>query len=926
MLPTKDEITALNIKELLNGDDNYVIPVYQRNYAWEQKEIEQLIQDVIDYARLHKSKNYYIGTLVVSGNKVDGMIQFDTIDGQQRLTTLSILSAVIRNEFSAQIDMSWYNKLNLRFASREKSTRSLSAAFEGNFDKEQHEENIKAAYKICKELLSKREKSEVKEEKITIEEFAEYLFRYVQILRVKLPEGIDLNHYFEIMNSRGEQLEKHEVLKAELMDCFNGYEPEQREILQSCFDLIWEACANMERYVQYGFTVDQRHIIFGSEDWNKLTVHSFDDFVERVGPTIETSLSRNELSIDEILSGKIQPEKKYESEDSPDKFNSVVNFQNFLLHVLRVQLAKDEVALDDKRLLDIFKSQLPNNKKERIDFVKEFIYNLLKCKFLFDKYVIKREFTANTDRWSLKRLEWYSSGKTKNGVKYVNSFGAEAGDSYDSDNRRILMLLSMFHTSIPSMSYKYWLNACLNYLFHQYELTAKEYISYLEHVAKSFVFDNYLAVEPKSYYAMVFEKEKPRKRTVKQIDTQKLRYGNLSNNLIFNFVDYLLWMQYKDVEKDQRVQRFEYKFRSSVEHFYPQNPIGGRKLNENELHAFGNLCLISHSDNSKYSNYLPDAKSTHYNNKEDIDSIKQFLMIKKCLATRTWLEPEISLHNQEMLDLLLANMQSDYIPNKDISLAQKWFIEYQTKDRNLLVRALLSFGDSTKPVGNKRYQLYDFDYIRNQKCFLLFSDYIEEYGIKSLVELINRRLKLQSLRNSWRYMFVKNKELLDYCEGGIIEWDEPSDGKLTYVLKSQKNTAHSAVECLCYSLKNRIEKEYSIQSGINNESIWFNLRLNDYETSYEFTDYKNYEFQLHLWNHNGNFIKHCLVLNSKINGNNYTIKNLVDNYSWFREEKGVYIRKNNANLLSLGDDFAENEEGIYQCVLKLLKNGFGIKL
>lgn len=924
MLPTKDEITALNIKELLIGDDNYVIPVYQRNYAWEQKEIEQLIQDVIDYARLHKSKNYYIGTLVVSGNKVDGMIQFDTIDGQQRLTTLSIISAVIRNEFSAQIDMSWYNKLNLRFASREKSTRSLSAAFEGNFDKEQHEENIKAAYKICKELLSKREKSEVKEEKITIEEFAEYLFRYVQILRVKLPEGIDLNHYFEIMNSRGEQLEKHEVLKAELMDCFNGYEPAQREILQSCFDLIWEACANMERYVQYGFTVDQRHIIFGTEDWNKLTVHSFDDFVEKVGPTIETSLYRNELSIDEILSGKIQPETKYESEDGPDKFNSVINFQNFLLHVLRVQLAKDEVALDDKRLLDIFKSQLPGNKKERIDFVKEFIYNLLKCKFLFDKYVIKREFTANTDRWSLKRLEWYSSGKTKNGVKYVNSFGAEAGDSYDSDNRRILMLLSMFHTSIPSMSYKYWLNASLYFLFNKYEIVAKDYIIYLEHIAKSFVFDNYLAIDPKSYFEMVFNYKEPIKRSVEHFDFQKLRYGSLNNNLIFNFLDYLLWLQNKDIENDQRVKKFEYKFRSSVEHFYPQNPIGGRKLNEVELHAFGNLCLISHSDNSKYSNYLPDAKSTHYNNKEDIDSIKQFLMIKKCLVTRTWLESEISLHNQEMLDLLLANMQSDYIPNKNISLAQKWFSEYQTKDRNLLVRALLSFGDCTKPVGYKRYQLYDFDYIRNHEVFQLFSDYIEEYNIKTLADVVNRRLKLQNIRNSWRYMFVKNKELLDYCEGGIIEWDEPSDGKLTYILKAQRNTRNSAVECMTYILHCRLKREHGIHTEIHNDCL--SLFLKSSEEGYEITHYHNRELELKVWNYEGRCIDCQLILKEGINGNNSIIRILVEEYKWFRQEKGVYIRKNNNNLITLGEMFDENEELLFQGVVKLFKNGFGIRL
>ena len=60
-----NQIIALDIQNLLNGEDRYEIPIYQRNYAWEAKEIEQLIQDIIDYSIHHKNKNYYIGTLVV---------------------------------------------------------------------------------------------------------------------------------------------------------------------------------------------------------------------------------------------------------------------------------------------------------------------------------------------------------------------------------------------------------------------------------------------------------------------------------------------------------------------------------------------------------------------------------------------------------------------------------------------------------------------------------------------------------------------------------------------------------------------------------------------------------------------------------------------------------------------------------------------
>jgi len=642
-------IKTLNIKELLDNKEQYIIPVYQRNYAWEAKEIEQLIQDVIDYSIHYKNRNYYIGTLVVSVEKNNGNVDFITIDGQQRITTLSILSAVIKHKHK-YVDMVWLKDLNLRFASRTKSKNSMDAVIMGEFNDEDYEANIKAAYEVCDRELIKK----TRENGISIQEFAEYLYKYVTILRVPLPEGIDLNHYFEIMNSRGEQLEKHEILKAKLMECFNGYEPRHRNECEACFDLIWEACANMERYVQYGFTLKQRHLIFGQDNWSILSVYNFDELVGRIKGTLSEEESSHALSIEEVLKEKLT-QREEESDDSPDRFNSVVNFQNFLLHVLRVQMANDEVALDDKRLLELFENQMPKNETERITFVKDFVFNLLKCKFQFDRYIIKREFTANTDRWSLKSLKWYMAGKVKNGVKYVNTFGEENGDSFDSDNRRILMLLSMFHVSIPSMVYKYWLNAALNYLFHHDEIKSTEYIGYLEHIAKSFVFDRYLAIQPKEYYDMVYNDTRSTQRTIEQLDLNKVRYGQIENNLVFNFLDYLLWRRYKDAE-ESRVKAFEYTFRSSVEHYYPQSPINDDvdRILPEYLHSFGNLCLISHDKNSRLSNFSPQAKKEHYSKSAMIDSVKQFLMMKYT----KWSPEEIETHNKEVVDLLKENLSS----------------------------------------------------------------------------------------------------------------------------------------------------------------------------------------------------------------------------------------------------------------------------
>ncbi|MCP2979705.1 hypothetical protein NK969_24585, partial [Salmonella enterica subsp. enterica serovar Typhimurium] len=85
-------------------------------------------------------------------------------------------------------------------------------------------------------------------------------YEKVEITRVSVPKDTDLNHYFEVMNNRGEQLEKHEVVKARLMSVLNEItDPYEREQSIQLLGKVWDATANMERYVQYGFNLDERH-------------------------------------------------------------------------------------------------------------------------------------------------------------------------------------------------------------------------------------------------------------------------------------------------------------------------------------------------------------------------------------------------------------------------------------------------------------------------------------------------------------------------------------------------------------------------------------------------------------------------------------------------------------------------------------------
>ena len=653
-----DEITQLSIKALLSGGDEYVIPMYQRNYAWEEGEITQLVQDVIDYLpkKDDKTRNYYIGTLVVYERPDSKAPVFETIDGQQRLTTLSLLTSYLKN--TQLVDLAWYSTLNIHFDSREHSRATFATIFEGEFNgdpaevlaEKQINTGILNGYRLIQKVLPQK----LKENGISPQKFADYLFSYVQIMRVKVPADTDLNHYFEIMNNRGEQLEKHEVLKARMMDQLQGCKQSQ-----NCLHAVWEACANMERYVQMGFTPGQRSSIFGDKDWGQFELADFDALRAALHSSQEVAAKQEtRLTLDQIIAkAPVAAKQDESSEDAPERFNTVINFPNFLLHVLRVDTQADSIPLDDKRLLDTFEAHVLKQ-PDPVVAVKRFTFSLLRCKYLFDQYVIKREFIKGSDGWSLKRFKWNKGGEHSSAGRgsYVNTFGEEDGS--EGINRRILMLLSAFHVSTPTLVYKHWLNAALHYLFHTEQVEAQAYLQHMESVAKAFVFDRFLAPEAGlDYFAMIYTNQGVCQTRHESIAAERLEsrltFGDIENNLVFNFLDYLLWLEHGT---NDSVKSYEFTFRSSVEHYYPQHPLDGQvQLDADTLNSFGNLCLISHSKNSRLSNFMPAAKKEFYKN-NTIDSVKQYLMME----TESWDASAIRAHSEQMNNVLLNSLVSKH--------------------------------------------------------------------------------------------------------------------------------------------------------------------------------------------------------------------------------------------------------------------------
>src|SRR5271166_246001 len=75
----------------------YIVPDYQREYVWTDKEVQQLLDDINEQIDAGSDKEYFVGTILVSPGGEKN--HFEVIDGQQRLTTFYLLLCALRHRF-----------------------------------------------------------------------------------------------------------------------------------------------------------------------------------------------------------------------------------------------------------------------------------------------------------------------------------------------------------------------------------------------------------------------------------------------------------------------------------------------------------------------------------------------------------------------------------------------------------------------------------------------------------------------------------------------------------------------------------------------------------------------------------------------------------------------------------------------------------
>lgn len=212
----------------------YIVPDYQREYVWTDKEVHQLLDDINDEIDGQSTKEYFIGTILVSPATLKN--HYEVIDGQQRLTTFFLLLCALKNLFKGESQESTINGLISTSYTDSNGDTQTSLKLEPRYENaaeimnkivELNEEPIKARNAVHASGITTfgsleniinaygsiyRYLQENYKEKATLKKYWGYLANNVVFIQISTDISSALK-IFETINERGVGLNPMDLLK-----------------------------------------------------------------------------------------------------------------------------------------------------------------------------------------------------------------------------------------------------------------------------------------------------------------------------------------------------------------------------------------------------------------------------------------------------------------------------------------------------------------------------------------------------------------------------------------------------------------------------------------------------------------------------------------------------------------------------------------
>ena len=225
------------IEKFFNEKTKIMVPIYQRNYSWEVKNMETLIKDI------YNNEKYYVGNIMTIAKGSDKKI--DIIDGQQRLISIFLIFCALKNEFGIS-EISSFLKKGKKFEVEKRSSDSDNKLLQYIFDNDiadnfNNKKEVKA-YRRVKKYIDKHNLD------------PERLYRRTKqliIVDIKfISNETDAHNTFVNLNTKGISLDNVEILKSQLFkflaeDTENGMQYYKNGWYETVYSITEE---NMKRY------------------------------------------------------------------------------------------------------------------------------------------------------------------------------------------------------------------------------------------------------------------------------------------------------------------------------------------------------------------------------------------------------------------------------------------------------------------------------------------------------------------------------------------------------------------------------------------------------------------------------------------------------------------------------------------------------
>ena len=240
-----------SISKIFSDDYVFRIPSYQRPYAWTTEQARDLLEDLlgfmqIDAGQVEEIPPYFLGSIVLI--KADSSPNSDVVDGQQRLTTLTILLAAIRAcvapEHAAEVTPLIYEKGSAIRGTKDRfrlTLRERDSEFFQNYvqkedgfpkllqlsdDLKDSQANIRSNARLFKERL------DTLPDNVRLR-LAQFIVTQCYLVVVATPDLDSAYRIFSVLNSRGLDLAATDILKAEIIGSIS-------ETLRDAYTQKWE--------------------------------------------------------------------------------------------------------------------------------------------------------------------------------------------------------------------------------------------------------------------------------------------------------------------------------------------------------------------------------------------------------------------------------------------------------------------------------------------------------------------------------------------------------------------------------------------------------------------------------------------------------------------------------------------------------------